>query len=123
MIRKTLIYVVFLFVLSGCYYDSEDELYPSIAPNNCDSIIGLYSIEVKPLLDIKCNGCHNTQNPSAGIILDTYEKAKFTALNGKLFEAVRHESGVSPMPPGAPKLSDCDIAKIKKWKDLGAPNN
>jgi hypothetical protein len=34
-----------------------------------------------------------------------------------------HSPGFSPMPQNDNKLSECNIAKIKKWIATGAPNN
>jgi hypothetical protein len=41
------------------------------------------------------------------------------ALSGDLYSRVN----TGNMPLGGPKLSDCDITKIKKWAAAGALNN
>jgi hypothetical protein len=43
--------------------------------------------------------------------------------NGKLVGAITHAAGFLPMPQSAPKLSDCNINKIKDWVNRGALNN
>jgi hypothetical protein len=45
------------------------------------------------------------------------------AQNGKLYGAVNHSPGYSPMPKGGTKLSACNISKIKAWIDGGSLNN
>jgi hypothetical protein len=57
------------------------------------------------------------------MILDTYARVKTVADNGKLMGVITHANGFPQMPKGGNKLSDCNIAKIKKWVDAGAPNN
>jgi hypothetical protein len=116
-----------LFLLSfialgfnSCYYDNEEELYPSVI--TCDTITVTYSATIAPILTTNCNGCHSTASASGGVILDTHSQASTYALSGKLYGVVSHTSG-SPMPKGGAKIDDCSIAKIKKWAAAGALNN
>jgi len=93
------------------------------APAACDTSNVTFSGSVKPIMDTYCNGCHATSAPSGSIILDTYDGVKPTVTSGSLLGSVEHVSGYSPMPQGGNKLSDCAINTIKKWIELGAPNN
>jgi hypothetical protein len=43
--------------------------------------------------------------------------------SGRLWGALNHQTGFSPMPKDAPKLSDCDLSKIRIWIDDGTPDN
>ncbi len=45
------------------------------------------------------------------------------AQSEKLYGTISHASGYSPMPKGGAKLSNCQIATIKKWVDTGMLNN
>lgn len=122
-ISKYFLFALVVLSFSSCYYDNEEELYPSVI--TCDTITVTYSATIAPILTTNCNGCHNTASASAsggGVILDTYSQASTYALSGKLFGVVSHTSG-SPMPKGGAKIDDCSIAKIKKWAAAGAPNN
>jgi len=112
-----------LLLLSSCYYDVEQELYGTSSITNCDSIKGVYLLEVKPLIENQCLSCHNNNFTQGGINLEGYENTKKVTLNGKLLQSIKHETGISPMPQGAPKLSSCDILKVSLWKNQGAPNN
>jgi hypothetical protein len=89
----------------------------------CDSNNYKYSTAIKPLLDKYCNGCHNSQAPSGGYVLDVYDEVKKLALYGNLLGAIKHEFGYSAMPQGGAKLSDCEIAQVQKWIADGVPNN
>ncbi len=123
MIKNLIIAFCFTLLISSCYYDKESDLYPSTTTTNCDSIKGQFALEVKPLIDNQCKSCHNGNLTQGGINLDGYDNVKNATLNGKVLETIRHDNGVSPMPQGTPKLSDCDIKKVTLWKTAGAPNN
>lgn len=120
---KYITIVILLFSLSSCYYDVEEELYPKAKINQCDSVKGVFSAEVQPLINSQCRSCHNGTFSSGGINLEGYENVKLVTLNGRLLQAIKHESGVTPMPQGRTKLSDCEIKMVELWKNAGAPNN
>jgi mono/diheme cytochrome c family protein len=40
-----------------------------------------------------------------------------------LLDAIRHTAGVTPMPYGGAKLSDCQVQQVSKWVAAGALNN
>lgn len=105
---------------AGCYYDVEEELYPS----GCDTSSVTYSQDIKPIMDAKCNKCHATGSSlGAGIVLDTYAGLSGTAQSGRLLGAVRHESGYKFMPKNENKLDDCSILKLEIWVADGSPDN
>lgn len=119
---KFLVLAVFATVLlAGCYNDNEEDLYPQTP--DCDLTNVTYSATIAPIMATSCNGCHGAASASGGVITETYDGLKAIASNGKLYGAVSHASGYSPMPQGGSKLSQCAIDKIKTWVDAGAPNN
>ena len=120
LIRLTAILLVFSFTLSGCYYDKENELYPSTACG--DTTIVTYATSIAPVMVANCNVCHSTANPSGNVVTASYDDLSVVAKNGKLWASVNHD-GSFPMPKGLDKLSVCDLTKIKKWVDAGSPNN
>lgn len=89
----------------------------------CDTVNMQYTANVLPIIKTNCYGCHGNGAASGGISLDSYEKLKTQASSGKLIAVITHASGVSPMPQGASKLSDCDINKIRSWINRGILNN
>ena len=112
----------FLLLLStaSCTYHSEEELYPS----TCDTTNVTYSGIVLQIIELKCYDCHSNENVIiSGISLEGYDNLKIKVDDETLVKSIKHEPGVSPMPDEQPKLSDCDILKIEKWVEEGAPNN
>ncbi|MEP7317786.1 MAG: c-type cytochrome domain-containing protein [Panacibacter sp.] len=89
----------------------------------CDTSIYSYSGAVSVILGDHCVGCHTGVNGGGGVDLATYTGVRTVALNGRLVGAVTHAPGYSPMPQGAPMLSDCNITQIEKWVADNAPNN
>ena len=67
--------------------------------------------------------CHSASSAMGSVNLDGYAQVKTYADNGKLYGVITHASGFSPMPKNSPKMSDCDIAIIKRWIDDGKQNN
>lgn len=90
---------------------------------SCDSTQFKYGANVSVILSTYCLGCHSGGSPSAGINLSTYAGVNQVAVSGRLVGAVTHAPGYAAMPNGGNKLSDCQIAQIKKWVAAGALNN
>jgi uncharacterized membrane protein len=89
----------------------------------CDTLNVTYSAKVKPLVDLKCKGCHSGSNPSYGINLSTHAGLQAIALNGSLTGSIQHAAGYYAMPKGTAKMPPCEIALIRIWVNAGAPNN
>lgn len=89
----------------------------------CDTAVFTYALAVKPIMDNKCVGCHNPANLGGNIDLSTYAAVKTSALTGKLYGSIAHQTGFSAMPKGAAKLSDCEITQVQKWIANGSLNN
>ncbi len=122
--KKLLLPLVF-FVLSGCYYDSEEALYGT--PNSvCDTSVTKFSTEVKPILQSNCLTCHSNSAATAngaGIKLQDYADVKIQVNNGKLVGVIEHRSGYVAMPKGGVKLNNCNILIINTWIIKGALND
>jgi uncharacterized membrane protein len=113
--------VILIAFITGCYYDSEERLYPSIY-NPCDDAIPTFSKTVTTILQ-PCMACHSNSSASGsggGIKLENYADIQS---NGRMMGAVNHTSGYSAMPKGGGKLTDCEINQLQKWIDNGMPNN
>jgi mono/diheme cytochrome c family protein len=121
IIRVAVVLMVISLTLTGCYYDKENELYPAMA--DCDTTDAItYSGSIAPIMAANCNVCHSTSAASAGVITDNYNDLYIIATNGSLWAAVSW-SGAVRMPKGSDQLSDCDLTKINKWIEDGAPDN
>ena len=125
---KRVIYLIIISIVvvtfSGCFYDKEELVYPTIGTNTCDTTAIKYSIDVTNILSNSCNICHGGNAAAgAGIKLDNYTGVKNMVNNGILLKSITHASGASPMPKAGAKLSDCNINKIRAWINRGAPQN
>lgn len=109
-----------LVLVAGCYYDVEEELYPTL---ECDTGNMSYTNDILPIIQNNCYTCHNQGSNFGGVTLEGYESLKAYVDNGRLLGAIRHESGFSPMPKNAPQLVECNIEKIEAWINAGAPDN
>jgi cytochrome c5 len=115
-------FLVSSLLLSGCYYDKEEVLYPGSTQCTVPET-PMFSSDVAPLLNSKCNSCHSGSSPSAGIILSSYAEVIKYVNNGSLMGSIKHASGYSAMPKNSTKMSTCEIQKIQNWIDNGALNN
>lgn len=106
--------------MAGCYYDVEEEIYPTL---ECQTDGVTYSGVVLPILQNNCFVCHSAAANFGNITLEGYQNLKIRVDNGQLLGAIRHKSGFSPMPQGAPQLVECNIQKIEAWVAQGAPEN
>lgn len=109
--------------MTGCTNNSEEELFGKQKPDNCDLSQVTYALTIKPMLQQHCYSCHSSDIASGNVVLDNYAGVKKQMDNGRLLGAVRHLPGYTPMPFNGSKLSDCNIARIVKWFDAGAPDN
>jgi hypothetical protein len=107
-------------LFSSCYYDNEEYLYPTTGQSNCDTINVTYNAAIAPIFADNCNGCHNSSSPGGNVITDNHDDL-VTNID-KVWNSINH-IGSFPMPKDGNKLSDCNIAKINRWRNLGMPNN
>lgn len=92
-------------------------------PAACDTINMKYTANVKPILEANCYGCHGSGQSTGGVNIETYNRVKQLVDNGLLIGVITHATGYSAMPKGKPKLSDCDINKIRGWIARGTLND
>ena len=113
-----ILFVVCAVSLNSCYYDVEEELY---AASDCDSSTVRYSVEVTEILtNYGCLTCHSDL---AALDLNGYADLKVYVDNGVLLGSLNHDVGFRPMPDNGPKISVCDLNRIKKWIREGALDN
>ena len=108
---------------TGCRYDVLH--LPDDSELECDSSeVVSYAQDIAPLLYLRCNGCHSQNAPSAGLDLTSYENAALYATVGNLLERV-YLPVDDPyfMPKNRAPLEDCELGKLQRWTDNGAPNN
>lgn len=111
----------FLFVsLIGCYYDVEEELYPTL---ECQTSNVTYSQTVLTIIQDNCYKCHDINNNFGNVTLEGYDELVPYVTSGQLMGAIKRAPGFSPMPKNEAPLLECDIEKIESWINQGAPNN
>jgi hypothetical protein len=123
--RKTILIVLIVALAAGCYYDSEEGLYPQL-DLTCDTTGVTYSKTIVPILQTNCYGCHSSsQSASYGgnINLESFTPLKTVVGNGRFYGSIIHNPSYSPMPKSGTKLDTCSVTKIKIWIDKGALNN
>lgn len=91
--------------------------------DDCDTTSITFSGNVWPIVNNKCFGCHSGSNPGGNIFLRNYADVLTVAENGKLWGAVNHQAGYSPMPKNLPKLSECELAVFRIWMEEGSLDN
>ena len=113
---KPTISILLILLLSSCYYDNEETLYP--LESNCGNANISYTADIKAIIDANCatSGCH--VNNTGRTLLTQYSEVKAIADNGQLADRVLVRKD---MPPSGP-LSTCDQQKIRAWIDNGTPN-
>lgn len=112
--------VIGLAIVTGCYYDSEERLYPS---TGCVALNMSFQSNIVPILQRNCYVCHSSAVNTGNITLEGYDELIKHVNSGKLAGAINHNSGFTPMPQNAPKMVGCDISKIEQWIADGALNN
>ncbi|MFZ6052768.1 hypothetical protein [Halocola ammonii] len=122
MIKKFLPFSSLLFValLSSCYYDNEEELYPF---DNCNLPQEVsYAADVEPIISGSCavSGCHITGGEGNGVF-DSYQSIKEKYDNGTFQNRVLQVGDMAG--PSYGNLSDCEVETLRKWVEQGAPNN
>lgn len=119
LITKILL-IGFVAILGSCYYDSEEDLYPS---TGCNSTNMSYVTNIVPIIERNCYACHSAAANTANITLEGHSNIIVHVNSGRLVGAINHLPGFTPMPQGASKLIACDLAKIEQWIADGAQNN
>ena len=115
-----LLIVGMILILPGCYYDSFQELHPSLG-TVCDSASATYANQVSKIISTYCVSCHSGASAGGGILLDNYDHVKSQAASGLLMNALKG-NGVPSMPLNT-HIDDCKIGSIHHWIQSGMPNN
>ncbi|MCX7421218.1 MAG: hypothetical protein NT013_16975 [Planctomycetia bacterium] len=90
-----------------------------------------YKDHVAPILRKHCSNCHNPDKATSDLNVMTYQTLMAGGSSGeaiaagspdssRLYKAVAHLEEPF-MPPKSPKIPEAELAVIKKWIELGAP--
>lgn len=120
---KFALYVPAIFILglfNGCTWDHIDDI-------PCNPQVVTFSGDLVPILQRACTpqgygGCHEAGSLNKDYT--TYAGVKAAVDNGKLQDRVINKEDMPPDYSSGPiRISACEIQKIQKWIDEGAPNN
>lgn len=133
---KPLLWIAVLLLLTqSCKHDPVIPEKPDDpgTGNNCHPDTVYFQHEIMPLLLSSCGlaGCHDPGTASDGVIIRDYASVMQTAGvragrpdKSDLYEAItEHDPSKRMPPPPRPRLSDEQIAKIRRWIEQGAKNN
>lgn len=113
---KLLSTIIFLniIVISSCYYDKEEQLYPNSVDTDCNKPL-TYTNGIKTLIDANCasTGCHVTGGTSPDLSNFTSVTANVTKI---IARAITQKN--MPAPSG---MSTCNITKLDNWIKAGMP--
>lgn len=103
-------------MLSGCYYDVAEELYPGSKP--CDTSAAVtYKNFVEPLIRTKCIDCHRANGIESYLISYSEVKNKAASISDRIN---RNPTGdIKLMPQKGSKLDACDLEKFRIWIQRG----
>lgn len=121
---KKLLMPICMLILAGCYYDKEDQLYPSpVAGSGCDTANISYAKDIAPILNANCalGGCHDAVTKSYNHDLSNYDGVVASVKTGRFLGSVMQDAGYLAMPKSAAKLGDCELSKISAWINAGTP--
>ena len=130
--KLNIFFILFFCVVFSIFQSCENETAEpkkDDAPVVCNDTTGsiTFNNKIEALITTYCgsnsNACHRGGSSSSGISLDDYNDVKEAVTDYNLMATIKHESGVDPMPKGAAKLSDCQIAVFQKWVNTGMVEN
>ncbi|MDZ7742967.1 MAG: hypothetical protein U5Q03_14845 [Bacteroidota bacterium] len=119
ILKLLLIFLMGSVLMTSCYYDNEEELYPTAQA--CDTTAVSFSGDILGMADQYCQTCHSGSTPSGNLNLETYEQ--ISAAAEKMYERISKPMGDPQLMPPGQKLDDCTIKKLKIWIEEGKPNN
>lgn len=113
--------ILFMVLVTHCASNKGKEDVPVII-GSCDTVSVSYTVDIVPILNANCTGCHSTAGATGGVVLDTYQGVKNQVDAGSLVDVLTGANGASVMPPSG-SLSPDAIRKITCWVENGALNN
>lgn len=108
-----------LSLASGCTYSHGDPAPACNVPNEAITYAGV----VSPIFEANCRRCHATavaNTLGGGNDFGSYASIS-SYPQASLMGSIKHSAGYDPMPKDAPRISDCDIARLEAWYAKGKP--
>jgi hypothetical protein len=99
---------------------------------DCDTANVSYAATIKPIVQSNCYVCHSAvATANGGLDLETFSSLKNYLAYGfrgdgvygsKFYHCILHSQGALPMPP-TNVIDTCSLKQVKRWIDMGAPEN
>ena len=100
-IVRTFVYSTLLVIAAGVCTITLGQPVPS------------YEQDIRPVLAAKCNQCHNTNSPKAGVNLDNYKEVGRVIKDGAFWLKVLDQIKTRSMPPKSePALTSAEYSKL-----------
>lgn len=110
--------------------------HPLLASNGVERGVEFFEQKIRPVLIAHCYRCHSAEaeEVKGGLRLDVRAGWQLGGDSGQpaivpgnpeeslLIRAVRHEDGVSAMPPDEDRLPEQVVADLVEWVRMGAPD-
>ena len=128
----------FVILASALAFASADPVHPTFADDSKKAAEAgpktpvSFHRQVMPILQRKCQGCHQPAKSSGKLDLTSFDALKKGGLAGPAFETgkpaesvlIENVDGKKPvMPPNGPPLSADEIAQISQWIGQGAKDD
>jgi uncharacterized membrane protein len=107
--------------LQACYYDNEQDLYPAVPGNGCDTTAISYATTIQPIIQSRCTSCHSGGFPSGGLALTNH--AEVAGSVNRIIDRINRNEGDALLMPQGTKMDACRIDQIEAWANQGALNN
>ena len=112
--------LIFISLFNSCYYDVEEELYPSL---ECDTMDMSYAMDVVPILESKCYQCHDSQSNFGNVTIDSYDALKVYVDDRRLLGVIKHSDGKLTYTLHVPASNLRSCSPFKSQLDEGVPDS
>lgn len=103
------------WLIQGCYYDNELDLYGISTP--CDTLTISYNNKVKAIFDTQCLSCHKRASASGNLNLesDSVRKAQIVTI----LDRINRPAGDPKLMPTSGPMSNCNLLSVRAWYHQG----
>lgn len=113
--------IVYIIAAVGCLVSCESRTYEEISDNTPITEPVRYDIDIKPIIESRCMGCHSPGGPASFRPLRNYDEVK-TNIDNIINRIQRPSGDPLRMPPGG-SLSQSQINFFTQWKTDGLIEN
>lgn len=121
MLKRLFGTLLLIASLQACYYDKEQDLYPAVPGNGCDTTAISYATTIQPIIETRCTSCHSSGFPAGGLALTNH--AEVAGSVNRIIDRITRNAGDALLMPQGAKMDACRIDQIVAWANQGALNN